>query len=211
MDLFGVPFDSWVAWVSAIAGALSSVVVATVLIKKRVGRAISHIKAIIDRFHSYHDRLDELSAKVSVVLSEVTPNGGSSLKDAVRRIEHRINDLELTSLTVLDHEQRGVFKTNAAGQIVWANRSCAQAFDRGRDELFNYGWLSMVNADMRTDVTREWESAVKFQRQIALKFNITTTEGETKALVLKAYPMLGAHNTFLGYIGTIVESSDYGN
>lgn len=203
MALLDGSMSELLEWIPAAIAALSSVIVFFIFLKRRVSKLVHRVKDVANRFEQHSAQLDDLTNKVTIVLSEVSPNGGSSMKDVVKRIEHRLYELELTSLTVLDHEQRGVFKTNSSGEIVWLNRSCAQAFDRGRDDLLRYGWLSCVVTEERASIAEEWENAVHLQRQVSLEFSIDTISGNRRELLIKGYPILGNNQVFLGYIGTV--------
>lgn len=190
-------------WIPAAIAALSSVVVFLIFLKRRITKVVLRVKAVIEKFDQHTEQLGDLNDKMSVVLAEVSPNGGSSIKDVVKRIDHRLYELELTSLTILDHEERGVFKTNSLGEIVWANRACATAFDTRRTDLLRFGWVSIVAPEQRALVTEEWENAMKLKRQVSIAFEILTNENERKSLVINAYPIMGNNQVFLGYIGTV--------
>lgn len=203
MDFFGIPIDNWINWAPGIVAALSFLGVSFVYIKRKVVVYFLKAKNVVETFKSHSKAINEIASKLDLILAEVTHNGGASLKDVVRRIEHRLCDLEFTSLTVLDHEQVGVFKTNALGQCVWVNRACSRLFDQSREDLLKFGWLSSVIVEQRVAVEDEWARSVKDQREVSTSYSIRTPSGEIIPVEAKAYPILGPHSAFLGYVGTV--------
>lgn len=204
MEFFGTPIDTWINWAPGIIAVLSFSGVAIVYIKRKIVAWFLKIQNVIETFKNHTKSIADVADKIDIVLAEVTHNGGSSLKDVVRRIEHRLYDLEFTSLTILDHEQVAVFKTNPLGQCVWVNRACARLFDQSREEILNYGWISSIVNEQRAGVTEEWARAVKDQREVILEYSIRHLTGEIIPVEVKAYPILGPNSAFLGYVGNVI-------
>jgi len=58
-----------------------------------VVKTVEIITELPDRFHKIDEKLDTLEIRLISVEHEVKTNGGSSIKDAVRRIEDRLDTL----------------------------------------------------------------------------------------------------------------------
>jgi hypothetical protein len=58
-----------------------------------VVKTVEIITELPDRFHKIDEKLDTLEIRLISVEEEVKTNGGSSIKDAVRRIEDRLDTL----------------------------------------------------------------------------------------------------------------------
>ena len=203
MELFGVPIDTWITWAPGILAVLSFLGVSLVYIKRKGHAFFVKGKQVIETFNDHSTFISQIASKLDLVLAEVTNNGGSSLKDVVHCIEHRLYVLEFTSLTVLDHDQVAVFKTNALGQCVWVNRAYARLFDQSREDLLKFGWLSSIVAEQRVAIEDEWVRSVRDQREVSTTYSIKTQSGEIIPVAAKAYPILGPNSAFLGYVGTV--------
>jgi hypothetical protein len=58
-----------------------------------VVKTVEIITELPDRFHKIDEKLDTLEIRLIRVEEEVKTNGGSSIKDAVRRIEERLDTI----------------------------------------------------------------------------------------------------------------------
>jgi hypothetical protein len=58
-----------------------------------VVKTVEIITELPDRFHKIDEKLDTLEIRLISVEHEVKTNGGSSIKDAVRRIEERLDTI----------------------------------------------------------------------------------------------------------------------
>jgi hypothetical protein len=58
-----------------------------------VVKTVEIITELPDRFHRIDEKLDTLEIRLISVEHEVKTNGGSSIKDAVRRIEERLDTI----------------------------------------------------------------------------------------------------------------------
>jgi hypothetical protein len=58
-----------------------------------VVKTVEIIGSLPEKFQYVHDKLESLEAAVKVVEHEVRTNGGSSIKDAVKRIEDRLDNI----------------------------------------------------------------------------------------------------------------------
>jgi hypothetical protein len=94
--MFGITITGWVEWV-ILLGSLVGAVVAIVGIVQRwviqpFGRGLRE---------TIREELKPISEQVDGIAREVRYNGGSSLKDVVRRIEHRQDRLDASMETVI--------------------------------------------------------------------------------------------------------------
>lgn len=90
---------------------------------------------------------------------EFKPNGGSSIKDALNRIEEKLLKLEFMKLSYLDIVDKPVFITNRFGKYVWVNKAYSRLVGKPSNELVGSGWENVIHIDDRQRVKEEWYTA----------------------------------------------------
>jgi hypothetical protein len=60
----------------------------------------------INRVSRKLDKLDDISARLNVIESQYRPNGGSSMKDAVNRIEKQLDKVQDRLDSHIDHNRK---------------------------------------------------------------------------------------------------------
>lgn len=105
--MFALELETWVDYVVAVTAVLGALALVGRLIIQPIVRAVRKVVATVDR----------VEAAVVFVEAEMKPNGGSSLRDAVNRIE----------ATVAAHEGRLVIDDQRFDRIELKLRGVPQA------------------------------------------------------------------------------------
>lgn len=145
--------------------------------------------------------LKYLGTSVNKVKNQVTKNGGTSLLDAVNRIELRL--AELTSLNEATHQlsQLPMFKTNEKGECIWVNTAYTAATGKSIEDLKGHGWISIVHEDDRKEVIEEWEKSVKDDRRFEFTYRVVNAlQGVIHLVKCRSYPVILNHK-IAGYLG----------
>jgi len=143
---------------------------------------------------------------------EFKPNGGSSLRDAINRIE--------TKLLIEQHARRamsmamdmGVFETDGNGLCTWINEFYSGLTGISIDEAKGFGWITGVYEGDRERVTDEWTSAVKQQRIFRLEFGMFNSKTQEYSKVYcTAFPVINhvgpRPRAAAGFIGVVTKAS----
>ncbi len=142
------------------------------------------------------------NTKLKVLIAQLTPNGGTSLRDSVNRIEQHVGELTAVNEAVQQLSRKPMFKTDPAGNCIWINTSYSITTGKDIEDLKGEGWLSVIHPDHRKMVCDEWESAVNDHRRFDLRYNVVNTNTGNEYLVnCKAYPVI-VNKKVTGYIGT---------
>ena len=103
-------------------------------------------------------------ADLREVIKEVKPNGGTSLRDAVDRVERLVAESALLGSqrwrAINDQATLGYAESDQGGGIVWANRTLRDMVGRDQVDMSGWGWLNAVTASMRDWVRDAWREAV---------------------------------------------------
>jgi len=131
----------------------------------------------------------KLETDVTEIKLQLRTNGGTSLKDAVNRIETKLGEVR-TDVAVLKGRESArmyldaqpTFECDANGYATALNKSLLDIVGMEIDEAIGYGWLKAVKTIDQDRVQREWESSVRNGREFNSNYTFINqiTHKETK-------------------------------
>lgn len=142
--------------------------------------------------------LPELADSMRQIRNELTTNGGSSLKDAVVRIERRQAENTQMIQAMFHH---GSFKADTNGSIIDVSKAMCKLFRRSNSELMGNAWITWVAEDDRDDVEREWNKAILGKRDFDEHFSIRMDDRTEVKVHLRADQLLDPKGVCTGYFG----------
>jgi PAS domain S-box-containing protein len=183
-----------------------------------VGKFFSTFATLPDRLQALETKVDhkvtilqELHYKdVAEIKKELTPNGGTSLKDTVNKLAVGIdkiatnieslavqgNRMEIRQQDILNSVTIPTFETNKDGECVFANKAYLELIGRAMDEIRGPSWINMIHPDDRARVRAEWLSAVTEKRTFELTYRIVGRDDMIYDVACAATSIAGN-----GYIG----------
>ena len=145
-----------------------------------------------------------IRAQWNHVVAELTPNGGSSIKDAIGRIETR-QLIEVQVRKALSNDSlSGVWETDASGQCTYANRTYQRIVGRSYEDLEGWGWTNIIHKDDRAHVVQEWKEAVADRREFQTKFRVVRPDDETVYVTSVGHPLKDRAGNLKGFVGQLV-------
>lgn len=186
---------AWTAAASAVGGATYG---AYRVIIPKIQKHLSKVNELLDLIPCVK-RLDE------VVMKELRPNGGTSLKDAINEIRR--------SLAILDGrlhilaEQHGLisWESDAAGRCIWVSTAMLRMLGRQPDEILGSNWRSIIHCDDRERVYREWDSAVRDGRTFILRYRWVRSDGTDIPIAAEAHILKDKSGEIVGYASIVRE------
>ena len=144
------------------------------------------------------------------IVKELHPNGGSSLRDSLDRLEHNLNRTHhLTKLVLrmqrITDEHAGVatFLTNEHGQCIYANSHYLSMVGMTEEEVLRDGWKNVVDEKELERIWPYWEQAIHDRRDFHLKITYTNYRtGETKAATVDAF-VVEDEDELIGWAGYV--------
>ncbi len=126
-------------------------------------------------------RASEVSHALAVLVQEVRPNGGTTMRDAVDRantllaklseghdrIESRQAALEERWRIINMDTEHGIVECDNAGHLTWCNRTYREMTGLESEDLLGMGWVNAVAPEIRDVVVAEWAEAAKQERDWA--------------------------------------------
>lgn len=137
------------------------------------------------------------------LLAEIRPNGGSSLRDAIDRIEKIQTAQTNRQRVVLSLSQDAYFEADAQGMCLYVNHRWEELTGLTLAESRGSGWLHGITEADRALVLEEWNAAVHDRRPFRLRFryeNVVT--GEITPVYVRAVAVNDHKDGVVGYLGS---------
>lgn len=199
-------FDIWVwlneqkehlAIIAGILGALWT-------IWKYLGKHIKECASRIGYMFNAKAAHTSLETKLDKIILQLVPNGGSSIKDSLDRIEDRQHFFSSFLQAQMNVNQKAIFQTDAEGRVVWVNRPHSRLTGFQASEVMGDGWINVIAPECRDVVREKWDRAVEDGREFDENIWYIKTDRRTRYCVnVHAYKIEGINGELRGYIGEV--------
>ncbi len=135
---------------------------------------------------------------------ELVSNHGSSIKDAIRRIEQRQLGVDAFLRTSLNLHDVAIVRTDAEGKLYYINREYQRLTGASISEVRGDGWVNVIHPDNRDVIVKKWNDSVKSKREFHEDIRFITVNGEPFWAHANVYRELDDNNQIRGYLGVIV-------
>jgi len=142
-------------------------------------------------------RLREGMQLLRAIEAEFRPNGGSTLRDALTRVEVDVARLRAIERITVDASGAASFETDELGSCVWASIGYLDLVDRPIEDVRGTGWSIVIHQEDRDRVFQEWGRVVNERRRFELAFRYVTRAGDVVPVHVAAVPVPG------GYYGLV--------
>lgn len=109
-----------------------------------------------DDILSLKEDIKELS---SFIKNKLSPNGGSSIADSIKRIEARQVASDARALALINDSKTGIFYCDLNAKNTWVNRTYARFLGCGAEELMGYGWRKFIATEELERYSKVWHAA----------------------------------------------------
>jgi len=152
----------------------------------------------------------KISSMVNKVHGQLVPNGGSSLKDAVTRIEERIGRIETFQHASLAITGRAYWLSDSNGYCTYASPRLCERIGAAQEQVMGLGWISFIAQEDRDTCRREWLSATGDMREFHMPYTVISADGVSHKVWGHAVPMAstadGKSDGFIGWIEPLTAS-----
>ena len=147
------------------------------------------------------EELSSMRKAVDTLISEMRPNGGSTMRDSLNRIEQGMALQDQRQKMLMSDMENGILEMNTEGACVWVNRTLTRTAGRSFEELLGRGWVNMIASAEREAVVTEWNDAISGQREFDFEFTIVVPTGGARIKVIaRSLLMRTAMGKVLGYM-----------
>jgi PAS domain S-box-containing protein len=151
-----------------------------------------------------------LNKQIETIYLEVTPNGGGSIKDAIKRIESNYGEIEakLISLQNIQDAYRedgpiGIFECATTGENLYVNRTYARWLGASKSDLLKLGWVNFVPKEDRESYRKAWKNAFEDGRELEMPMKLIRSDKKEIYCNIWAYPIINKDGTVVQYLGII--------
>lgn len=138
---------------------------------------------------------EEVKESINTIKAEVVTNGGSSIKDAIGRIEERQKVLDQRSKASLHYHDEALFETDEHGNLVWANERF-QKIMGDKYKVDTWDWVTFIEEPKRENFLREFASCLEMSR----KLDTETTSHSSETVKFVGYPYKIKENVHKGFL-----------
>lgn len=140
-------------------------------------------------------------SKLRKLLNEFKPNGGTSMRDAINRIENvaAANTGRIQALAA--DTSRAVWEASADGRCTFMNRTGLRWVKRTMSELRGNGWLVTIHPDDLGRIRRMWSDCVKSERAFEASYRLIDSQGEAIPITAHSHPLRDSRGTIVGWLG----------
>lgn len=146
-------------------------------------------------------RINKLTKDVEKILTEITPNGGKSIKDSICRIDDTLSKVACVQKLVIDSLKDCIFELDSNGGLIWANASLISISGYQIREIEGLGWKNLFG-----DCSEDIEAAIKDGRNLHTKLDLINAERKNITVNLDLFVMKGPNNCVKGYLCFIEKS-----
>lgn len=199
-------FDLWV-WLSSqkehlaiIAGVLTAFAVILKYVRGPFVVLVTNVKYM---FNAKASQL-EITHRLDDIMSQLVPNGGSSIKDSLDRIEDKQHFLGSFIKTQLNTHSKALFEADDLGRCQWVNRTHSRITGFSVAEVLGRGWVNVIAPECRTEFAMKWDRAVKNGSEFDEDIWYIKPDGKTRYQVhVHAYIITSRQGAPAGYLGEV--------
>lgn len=150
------------------------------------------------------DEANDLYKTVQIIASEFKPNGGSSLRDAINRIESKVDLQEQKIVGLIKSSPVGTWISDQNGKYIDVNKTLCVILDRTESEIKGDNWTNWLHADDKVSVISEWHRVIKNQIDFNMSYRFVLPDGKIQKVHATAYQLKSDKGDMIGFLGTLL-------
>lgn len=170
------------------------------------------------KIFSIHESLNSIKTELHHIKSELRPNGGGSLRDAINRIDEKIDDIssKVVKINIESEITSDIFNicrwvADENGLFNFVNKSLKQLVGVYEDSVcLQDSWISnLVFVDDRNKTKEEWARSVNSKSEFHHTFRVKNlSDGNVFFVTSHGKPVFDENNNLIGWIGVFIPSSE---
>lgn len=154
-------------------------------------------------------RVINISNRLQMISEQLTSNGGTSLRDAINRIEERQIRTEQRERAFLQTHPNIMFELDNDLMLAWANKVFLEKFETDTDLIQGYGWHNLIEENDRDRVIHQFKTAQTTVRNFSTvaNFVIGGNLNQTIEMNLTATVMRNSNLKTSGFLITVKSES----
>lgn len=145
----------------------------------------------------------DLYQKIQVIASEFRPNGGSSLRDAINRIEEKVSLNEQKTGAIIKSFPVGTWVSDENGRCIDVNKNLCKIMGRTESEIKGDNWSNWIHPDEKEEVFEEWTRCVKNDLNFDMEYRYILPDKSIQKVHGTAYQLKNSAGKVVGFLGTL--------
>ena len=188
-------------WLTDIHNGIEIVIAIFTLISGIVLRGYYRLTSIVKTV----EKLNTVPQTVDTIKKELFANGGSSLRDAINRIEkHQCVEFAKTKLLLNDSDHM-YFETDEEGMCVDANENYLKMLGIEQKDCLGNSWKQCIHPKDKEAVLAEWELCVKDKTPFDCKYRFLNKKDEAIPAHVRAMVIKSIDGKIVGWLGIVVK------
>jgi two-component system sensor histidine kinase/response regulator len=147
--------------------------------------------------------MKDLFKTIKIISEEFRPNGGSTLRDAINRIEYRLSVEQQKTMAIIKSMPLGTWLSDRDGKYVDVNRSMCRIMGRTESEILGDNWSNWLHIDDKERVWEEWERSVASKLSFEMTYRFIRPDGKVQRVHAVAYQLRDDRGDLVGFLGTL--------
>jgi len=139
---------------------------------KRVIKPIDETKEEVKKIdEKFTGEIRQIHTKITEITKEVTPNGGSSMKDVQKKIYESVRVLHDRDTFNFYLDLQPKFECDSNGFCIRVNDSFAEATGITENKALGNGWMMFISEAQQSEFINRWELAMEKNLPFDMKVN----------------------------------------
>jgi PAS domain S-box-containing protein len=187
---YNIEFVDIVEFFSAASAIIAGIIAIVTFIIKPICKHVTNIRKMV--------------VNIDKIAADLKPNGGSSLKDQINRIEHKIIRGEMRSRALIRDYDCGIFECDIEGNNIYVNRTYCKMIGVPATKLLGKEWNNYIHPDYRNHYDLHWSDKFSQCEEVETVVVMVNGSGELLNVVIKAYPLKDdTQSNCVGYFGMV--------
>jgi PAS domain S-box-containing protein len=152
--------------------------------------------------------ISDFGTKLKVIAEEFRPNGGSTLRDAINRIELKVAVQEQKTVALIKSLPLGTWVSDKYGKCIDLNHSLCRIIGRLESEIKGDNWTNWIHPDEKDDVFEEWQRCVNNMLNFDMNYRFVLPNGKIQKVHGIAYQLRDDSGNLIGFLGTLHAIAD---
>jgi PAS domain S-box-containing protein len=153
-------------------------------------------------------RLISMADRIQTISDQLSSNGGSSLRDAVFRIEDRQVRNEQRERAFLQQHDSPMFELNDDLSLRWSNSAFLKLVGFDSDEAAGFGWHNIIEETDRDRVVKRFDDARDACRNLQTTAQLLVNRDFEQPYIFTATVMRDLENRTSGFFVTLSVPSE---
>lgn len=147
--------------------------------------------------------VQRITPTLEKIAEQFRPNGGSTFRDALDRLEWQMQHLGEVQRAVIQNARCGIFEANGGGACTWVNQTLCRLTGRSAEELLGSGWVNSILHEEREEVAQCWSDAVMYRRDFEHTFRMVHSDGQEFRIIGRARMLRDKNGEPSGWIAML--------